>query len=79
MCGSSATDDTARRIQPGPAGGVGQILDLDDMAELATVASGIARQDEVRRTAAGFVGYGATKPGDRVLIGVDSQTEPAAD
>jgi hypothetical protein len=73
MCGSSSTDDRTATIEPGPPGGVGRVMDLGTLAE---VARGIARQDEVRRTAAGFVGYGATKPGDRVLLGVDSQTDP---
>ncbi|MFL5755780.1 MAG: hypothetical protein ACJ77N_05725 [Chloroflexota bacterium] len=74
MCGSAATTSLAERVEPGPPGGVERVLGLD---ELIDVARQIARQDEVRRTAAGFVGYGATKPGDRVLIGVDSQTDPA--
>jgi hypothetical protein len=77
MCGSTASDSTAERVSAGPAGGVDRVLDLGDLDELAFVARGIARQDEVRRTAAGFVGYGATRPGDRVLVGVDSQTDPS--
>jgi hypothetical protein len=76
MCGSTATDPSDRGTSAGPPDGVGSVLDLGDLGELALVARGIARQDEVRRTAAGFVGYGATKPGDRVLVGVDSQTDP---
>lgn len=73
MCGSSSTDDRTATIEPGPPGGAGRVMDLGTLAD---TARGIARQDEVRRTAAGFVGYGATKPGDRVLLGVDSQTDP---
>lgn len=72
MCGSTVPDSAEQLIEAGPAGGVARVVDLD----LAEVARGIVHQDEVRRTAAGFVGYGATKPGDRVLIGVDSQTDP---
>lgn len=72
MCGQSSTE-LGGRIEHGPAGGVRHLMDLDDVLE---VARAIARSDEVRRTAAGFVGYGATKPGDRVLIGVDTQTDP---
>lgn len=60
-------------MEAGPEGGVGRVLALPD---LLRVARRIVTQDEVRRTAAGFIGYGATKPGDRVLIGVDSQTDP---
>jgi hypothetical protein len=73
MCGETGTLDLASRMEPGPTGGVARILDL---ADLLDVARHVARQPEIRRTAAGFIGYGATKPGDRVLIGVDSQTDP---
>lgn len=73
MCGSSSDDDRNPTIERGPSGGAQRVMDLGTLAE---VARGVARQDEVRRTAAGFVGYGATKPGDRVLLGVDSQTDP---
>lgn len=45
--------------------------------ELLPVARAIVTEPEIRRTAAGFIGYGGTKPGHRVLIGVDSQTDPA--
>ncbi|HEU0235669.1 MAG TPA: hypothetical protein VFR14_04415 [Candidatus Limnocylindrales bacterium] len=74
MCGSSLGTDLASQIETGPAGGVGRTLDLADLLE---VARHVARSEEVRRTAAGFIGYGATRPGDRVLIGVDTQTDPA--
>ena len=40
------------------------------------VARFVASQPEVRRTAAGFIGYGATAPGDRVLIAVDREYDP---
>jgi hypothetical protein len=72
VCGSSTTGEESP-IEAGPDGGVARVVALDELLE---VARGIAGQDEVRRTAAGFVGYGATKPGDRVLLGVDSQTDP---
>ncbi|MEZ0240811.1 MAG: hypothetical protein ACAH65_08450, partial [Chloroflexota bacterium] len=74
MCGTTQTADLADRVERGPTGGVGNVLSL---ADLLDVARHVARSDEVRRTAAGFIGYGATKPGDRVLIGVDTQTDPA--
>jgi hypothetical protein len=77
MCGSIASESSAAGTVAGPSRGVDRVLDLGDLGELAFVARGIARQDEVRRTAAGFVGYGATRPGDRVLVGVDSQTDPS--
>ena len=74
MCGQEHATSLTDVIERGPGGGVDRVVALDD---LLTVARDVARQEEVRRTAAGFVGYGATKPGDRVLIGVDSQTDPA--
>ena len=42
----------------------------------SVTARHIAHSDEVRRNAAGFIGYGATAPGQRVLVGVDTQTDP---
>ncbi|HEY3524132.1 MAG TPA: hypothetical protein VGK63_10525 [Candidatus Limnocylindrales bacterium] len=65
---------SADLVAAGPPDGVDRIVDL---ADLLPIARGVVTQEEVRRTAAGFIGYGATKPGDRVLIGVDSQTDPA--
>ncbi len=73
MCGSTVSDDLSTRMQQGPKGGVSRLLDLSDLLD---VARHVAREPEVRRTAAGFIGYGATRPGDRVLLGVDSQTDP---
>ena len=49
------------------------VVDLDTLvAELMPTARLIAGEPEVRRTAAGFIGYGATRPGDRVLLGADT-------
>ena len=67
------TSDARAALERGPRGGVARTVALEQLLE---VARGVARSDEVRRTAAGFIGYGATKSGDRVLIGVDSQTDP---
>lgn len=72
MCGATNSHDPARP-EPGPVGGVARVVALDD---LLAVARHVVRQEETRRTAAGFIGFGATRPGDRVLIGVDSQTDP---
>ncbi len=46
-----------------------RVVSIED---LLPYAREIAAQDEVRRTAPGFVGYGSTKPGDRVLVAVDT-------
>ena len=48
---------------------VPEFVEVDD---LMAYARNVAKQAEVRRTAPGFVGYGSTKPGDRVLIAVDT-------
>ncbi len=47
-----------------------------DAAPISGAAEFTASQAEVRRTAAGFVGYGATAAGDRVLIAVDREYDP---
>lgn len=72
--GDSHATDLLSRLEPGPPGGVSRVIAVTDLLE---VARAVARSDEVRRTAAGFIGYGATAPGQRVLIGVDTQTDPA--
>ena len=43
--------------------------------EFLQVARIVAGETEIRRTAAGFIGYGSTKPGDRVLLAVDNHYE----
>ncbi len=48
---------------------VPEVVQVDD---LMAYARAVAKQSEVRRTAPGFVGYGSTKPGDRVLVAVDT-------
>lgn len=56
--------------------GVEKIADKDlrwlDTSDLLSVARYIRDDPELRRTAAGFIGYGSTQPGDRVLVAVDS-------
>jgi hypothetical protein len=47
-----------------------------DTSDLLQVARLIADDEELRRTAAGFIGYGATSPGDRVLLAVDTSYDP---
>ncbi len=74
MCGSTGGPDLQSRMEAGPSGGVARVLAITDMVD---VARHVAGSEEVRRTAAGFIGYGATGPGQRVLIGVDTQTDPA--
>ncbi|MBU6422869.1 MAG: hypothetical protein KGJ98_05050 [Chloroflexota bacterium] len=36
----------------------------------------IVSEPEIRRTAAGFIGYGRTRPGDRVLLAADTHFDP---
>ncbi len=40
--------------------------------QVLTYARFVAGEPEVRRTAAGFIGYGSTRPGDRVLLAADT-------
>lgn len=55
---------------PGPRRGV---LDLSDPVDVARF---VADQEEFRATADGFQGFGATKPGDRVLLVTDTHYDP---
>ena len=48
-------------------------LNLDDLVSYARV---VADGDELRSPHLGFIGYGLTKPGDRVLIAVDTHYDP---
>jgi len=54
----------------------GHKLTSIDVHQLLHVARFVASEPEVRRTAVGFIGYGATGPGDRVLIAVDREHNP---
>src|ERR1700754_3503131 len=48
----------------------GRLRVWKDTVDLHDVARHVVRDPEVRRSAAGFIGYGSTQPGDRVLISV---------
>lgn len=64
----------------GPDRGVARIGERDlrwmDTSDLMSVGRLIADDAELRRTAAGFIGYGSTEPGDRVLLAVDTNYDP---
>lgn len=45
--------------------------------DLLAAARAIAAQEEIRCHHVGFVGYGATQPGDRVLLAVDNHYDPS--
>src|SRR5437879_13544177 len=45
------------------------------MATLQSVAQHVVTSEEVRRSAAGFIGYGGTRRGDKVLIAVPRITD----
>lgn len=68
MCGNENVVDRRPLYKGGPG-----VVSLDD---LLSMARHVAGEEEIRRSAAGFIGYGATKPGDRVLIGADTHTDP---
>ncbi len=54
----------------------GHTVDVKSIDDLMPYARAVCSQAEVRRTAPGFVGYGATKPGDKVLVAVDTHYDP---
>lgn len=49
--------------------------DTSDFDGLLGVARALGGEPEVRRTALGFIGYQDTKPGDKVLIGIESMVD----
>ena len=69
MCGGGEGPASAVRV--GRSGT--EAIAFDD---LLGIAQHVANEAEIRRSAAGFIGYGTTKLGDRVLIGADTQTDP---
>ena len=66
MCETVADLDAAAGTLGGPS------LTIVTADDLMPYARAICGQAEVRRTAPGFIGYGATKPGDRALVAVDT-------
>lgn len=70
MC---TVDGGAHAVPPSAAGGGIPRVEVD----LLAAARAIAAQEEIRCHHVGFIGYGATKPGDRVLLAVDSHYDPA--
>lgn len=66
MCETVSDVDAAAGTLGGPS------LTTVTADDLLPYARAIRDQAEVRRTAPGFIGYGATKPGDRTLIAVDT-------
>jgi len=72
MCEGPHVDSGSVATLTTPTSGP-RVVELDDLLDdLLPVARFIAGEPEVRRTAAGFIGYGATKPGDRVLLAADT-------
>src|SRR5215472_14066902 len=55
---------------------MGHRLEVTGIEAFLEVARKVAREPEVRRTAAGFVGYGSTRGRDRVLLAVDTEHHP---
>lgn len=71
MCGSPEAGGDAPAA---PAGGSPPSLVVPE--SLLAYARFVADEPEIRRTAAGFIGYGATRPGDRVLLAADTHFDP---
>lgn len=49
-----------------------RVINLDNLLDIARFISG---EEEVRRSAVGFIGYGSTKPGEKVLLAVDTHSD----
>ncbi|MFC0527498.1 hypothetical protein [Phytohabitans kaempferiae] len=71
MCG----DGSDGHFDSAHAGGAGDLHAGDPELTADGIAAHLVGEDEIRRTAAGFIGYNRTGPGDRVLIGIDNQYE----
>lgn len=65
MCGEDLQDPRYQAF--GRSGDIGRVTTMDSLLRTAQY---ISQQEEVRRSAVGFIGYGSTQPGDRVLIAV---------
>ncbi|MBI4491237.1 MAG: hypothetical protein HY690_00375 [Chloroflexi bacterium] len=65
---------TVSAIASGATGGQG--VPVADFDEVLAATRFLVQQPEVRRQHYGFIGYGGTRPGDRVLVAVDTQYDP---
>src|SRR4051812_33230190 len=68
MCGNDNDHGHAASSGHGGRGATG--VRVRSMATLQAVAQHVGSSEEVRRSAAGFIGYGGTTRGDKVLIAV---------
>jgi hypothetical protein len=71
MCGIDDGHDRPSAPVITPAG-----LRIEDFDDLLTRARYVCELPELRNSHVGFVGYGQTKPGDRVLVAVDNHYDP---
>lgn len=69
MCGEHGPSDVAGTR-------AGSRVRVVKVTDLRTVAQHIVSSPEVRRSAAGFIGYGDTKRGDKVLLAVPRLVDP---
>jgi hypothetical protein len=68
MCGNES--DHSHGHAPARTGLGATGVRVRSMATLQSIARHVVGSEEVRRSAAGFIGYGGTKRGDKVLIAV---------
>jgi hypothetical protein len=73
MCGENETL-TGSAPSPRQVSPESRLLAVDD---LLPFAQAIVDQKQVRRSAAGFVGYGGARDGERILVGIDNHYHPA--
>lgn len=72
MCGQDEGHDIAGNGHRMPSAAPGEVV-TTTIEALIPFVQRIMDQEQLRRSAAGFVGYGGIKAGDRILLGVDNQ------
>jgi len=70
MCGNDNDHSHGQAASSGHGGRGATGVRVRSMATLQAVARHVVSSEEVRRSAAGFIGYGGTTRGDKVLIAV---------
>ncbi len=75
MCDSN--DEVGMHVKAAPPPAPREGPATVDISELLPIAKTLAEWPEKRTSHIGFVGYGSCKPGDKVLIAVDREYDPA--
>ncbi|HXG36952.1 MAG TPA: hypothetical protein VNL15_08290 [Dehalococcoidia bacterium] len=77
MCDFHEHSNSVQHLQSGSPDTYGAagtpVVQIEDLLSYARY---LAEQEEIRNSQVGFIGYGATKPGDRVLVAADTHYDP---